>query len=186
VVGESVKQKRAKAIVLVPATALVGALIFTVASSPLLASRELVATGCPEPTYELDNRGWEQLPAAVIEQSSADCVGFCFNAIVESESDENSRIARVMVLGEDGTRTRGVVDRTQVLTNSLAAVQGGEPVRFACFDSFAGPGGAPQFDDCVQMVVYKDEAQACATSSEAISDASGHRANELDMFLFGL
>lgn len=174
-------KSRGRVVVLVPAAALVGVLIFAVVSSPLLGGGD-----CSDPTYAPDGRSWEELPAAALEQSSDNCVGFCFNAVVESESEENSRIARVRVVGEDGALTRGVVDRSRVLTNSHVAVQDGEPVRFACYDRVEGPRGATRFDDCVQMLAHKDEDPACATASEAISDASQQRKIDFDMFLFGL
>ena len=187
--GQSVKHNRDRAIGLIPATAVVGVLVFGVVSSPLLASRETVtppAENCSVPEYELDGRTWEQLPAAVLEQSSDNCVGFCFNAVVESADDESSRIARIIMVGEDGALTRGVVERSRVLNNSRSAADEGTPVRFACFDRTEDSEGTTRFDDCVQMLAYTDEATACATGSQAVSDASRMRESELDMFRFGL
>jgi hypothetical protein len=109
-----------------------------------------VEPDCSDPTYEPDGRSWEQLQPAVVEQSSDGCVGFCFNAIVDSESEENERVARVVVVGEDGALTRGIVDRRRVVADGAAA---------------------PRFESCVQMAAFEAEDPACAAEPEAISDA---------------
>jgi hypothetical protein len=183
-VGKSVKEGRLRTVILVPAV-LVGALIFAVVASPLLAGRDVLADEeCAKPSYEAQDRSWEELPPASVDQSSDGCVGYCFNAVIESESDDDSR-ARVVLPGDNGALTRGVVDRTRVLRSSVTAVQEGEPVRFACFDRIAGPGGAPLFDDCVQMAAYESDDAACGAQSEAISDASRIR-DAFEMFRFRL
>ena len=178
------KGGRGKRIVLVLGVPV--AVFALIVSGRVLSVRSSSTTECSEPTFEPDGRAWAQFPPAAVVQSSDGCVGYCFNAVVESETDQNSGIAHVMVVGEDGALTRGVVDRSRVSSDSLMPVLDGEPVRFACFESFADAGGAPLFDDCVQMAASRIEDPECATASQAISDASQHHENEFDMFLFGL
>jgi len=136
-------------------------------AGPLLAPKQ----DCSEPTYEPDGRAWAQLPPAAVALSSDGCVGYCFNAVIESESEENGRMARVVVLDQGGAQTRGIVDRSRVLTNAALAARAGEAVRFACFERFDEGGPAPRFDDCVQMLASKEKDPGCDTTREAAVDA---------------
>jgi hypothetical protein len=189
VVGKLMKQGRGKAIVIVLAAAAVGALLFLVVSSRNPDAGP-AATGpnedCSDPTYEPDGRSWDQLLPATPVQSSDNCVGYCFNAIVESESDENGRVARVVILEEDGALTRGTVHRSHVSGGARIAAQEGEPVRFACFDSFDDAGTAARFEDCVQMLAPRSDDPGCARASKTIAAVNSSGENEFDMFLFGL
>ena len=183
------KQPRSTAVVVIPAV-LIGGLIFAVVSSPLFGAGEWT-TGpnqdCAPPSYETDGRSWEERPPAAVELSSDNCVGYCFNAIVETESDEDSDVARVTLVGDDGALTRGVVDRTRVQRNSLTAALDRQPVRFACFGNRAGPEGTPLFDDCVQMPTDEPALVACNDATAATSDdAKRPRTSAFDMFRFGL
>ena len=180
----SLNKGPSKRIVLLPAVAVAIALAGLMTSGHILGFGS-VEPNCSAPTYEPDGRSWDQLAPAVVVQSSDGCVGFCFNAIVDSESEENERVARVVVLGEDGALTRGFVDRRRVSRSGAMAAEDGEPVRFACFDSFADGAPAPRFEDCVQMVTSKPDDRACAAKPEAISDARTYEENQLDAF-FGL
>jgi hypothetical protein len=155
---------------------LVPAVAVAIALAGLMTSGHISGFGsvepnCSAPTYEPGGRSWDQLQPAVVVQSSDGCVGYCFNAIVDSESEENERVARVVVLGEDGALTRGIVDRRRVVGGAAMAAEDGEPVRFACFDSFADGAAAPRFESCVQMAAFEAEDPACAAEPEAISDA---------------
>ena len=145
-----------------------------------------VEPNCSAPTYEPDGRSWDQLAPAFVEQSSDGCVGYCFNAIVDSKSEENERVARVVVVGEDGALTRGLVDRRRVVGDAAMAAEDGEPVRFACFDSFDDAGTGPRFEDCIQMLAPRSYDPGCARASITIAAANSSGENELDMFLFGL
>lgn len=88
--------------------------------------------------------------AALPKPSTANCVGFCFNAIVESVDQEDPRVARVSVIGTNDQRTTAVVERTSIQPSSHEPAAEGFPVRFACFSRSGGTDGV-HFESCVQM-----------------------------------
>jgi hypothetical protein len=170
---------------------LVPAVAVAIALAGLMTSGHISGFGsvepdCSDPTYEPDGRSWEQLAPAFVEQSSDGCVGYCFNAIMDSKSEEHERVARVVILEEDGALTRGTVDLSRVSEGARIAAQEGEPVRFACFDSFDDAGTGPRFEDCVQMLAPRSDDPGCARASKTIAAVNSSAANEFDMFLFGL
>jgi hypothetical protein len=97
------------------------------------------------PTYNPRAQSWGELPPAAITRSSDHCVGYCFDAIIESVSKKDRRVARVVVIEEGHGPTRAIVHRTRI--HSSSAAYEGKPVRFTCFDaSYAGT--VPRFEDC--------------------------------------
>ena len=115
--------------------------------------------GCYVPS-RLETRLWdlEKLEMAkrgepLVEPTSS-CVGFCFNAVIESVDEENWRIANVGRGEEMGKRTRAVVERTRVLSSSRDPAAEGKPVRFACFDRIDGESEL-RFESCSQMAVLE-------------------------------
>lgn len=191
--GEAVKRNRGKALRVARVTITVGALLLLVAVGRLLtlsrqqyagayASASAKAQGgedCAFPTYDSDGLDWEQLPAATPVMSSDGCVGYCFNAVIEAEVDEDGHAARVIILGEHGALTRGIVDRSVVAEDARVIGQEGAPVRFACFDSVDDPDGVPRFQDCVQMLASKSDELGCVAKAETTSDESSARFDSL-------
>ena len=87
-------------------------------------------------------------------ETASACVGFCFNAIIESVDEENRRLARVVMIGKQGRRTPAIVERTSILSSSHIPAAYGEPVRFACFDRFVDEDGL-RFESCSQMATLE-------------------------------
>ena len=112
--------------------------------------------GCLDGRPE-DRERWmrEQLEAAerreAVAEPASGCVGFCFNAIVESVDEESWRVARVVMIGKKGKRTPAIVERTSIRSSSRGPAAEGKPVRFACFDRVRGEEGL-RFESCSQMV----------------------------------
>lgn len=187
------KRKRGKALGFARAGITIGALLLLVAVGHLLTQRGEQYAGaypgssaraqggedCSFPTYDPDNLRWDQLPAASPVMSSDGCVGYCFNAIIESEVDEDGHAARVVIRGEDGALTRGLVERSQVADDARMAGREGAPVRFACFDRVDDPDGVPRFEDCVQMLGSKRDAPGCVARAETASTESSARFDSL-------
>ena len=132
---------------------------------------------CTAPTYEPDGRRWDELPPANVEQSSDDCIGFCFNAVVDGE--ERDGIARVVILEDAAVLTRGIVQRTKIWGNSDLDAAGGVPLRFACFTSIDDGGRAPRFEQCAQMTAFDPHAPGCETEPELVSEALPLDADDL-------
>ena len=107
-------------------------------------------TGTPESTYDARAQPWEGLPPARVAESSDDCVGYCFDAIVESVDGDDSRVARVVVFGEGGAPSRAVVERTRMSDTSRSATYYGDAVHFTCFEK-ADAAPVPRFEGCAQM-----------------------------------
>ena len=97
------------------------------------------------------------------EEFTEGCIGFCFDAIIKAVDEENPRIARVVIIEEDGTKMRAVVHRSRVSKGSRAPAREGMPLRFACFDRFDDAGRAPRFEDCVQMTAAHQENRRAVT-----------------------
>jgi hypothetical protein len=85
-------------------------------------------------------------------EPASNCVGFCFNATIDSVNEDNWRLARVVMVGKKGERTPAVVERTSILSSSRRPAAEGKPVRFACYDRFRGEDGL-RFESCSQMAV---------------------------------
>ena len=107
-------------------------------------------TDTSEPAYDARALPWESLPPARVAESSDDCVGYCFDAIVESVDGDDSRVARVVVFGEGGAPTRAVVERTSMTDESRSATYYGSAVRFLCFEK-ANSAAVPRFEGCAQV-----------------------------------
>ncbi len=83
------------------------------------------------------------------------CVGFCFNAIVESVDEDEPHIARVSIISETrNERTPAIVERSRIQGEARGAQRDGLPVRFACFDRLDGE-NPPRFESCVQMLAER-------------------------------
>ncbi len=113
------------------------------------------------------------------EEFAEGCIGFCFDAIIKAVDKENPRIARVVIIEEDGTKMRAVVHRSRVSKRSRAPAREGMPLRFACFDRFDDAGRAPRFEDCVQMTAAHQENRRAVTPQT-------HRCGEDDSLTSGL
>jgi hypothetical protein len=87
-------------------------------------------------------------------EPAPNCVGFCFNATIDSVNEENRRLARVVMIGKKGKRTPALVERTSILSSSRGPAAEGEPVRFACYDRFRGEDGL-RFESCSQMATLE-------------------------------
>lgn len=115
--------------------------------------------GCYEPG-SLERRAWEQEKLEMLERGeelvepASNCIGFCFNAVVESVDDENWRIANVVIVGEKGKTTPAIVERTRIWPSSRGPASEGQPVRFACYDRVLGEDGL-RFESCSQMAVLE-------------------------------
>lgn len=83
------------------------------------------------------------------------CVGFCFNAIVESVDEDDPHLARVSIVSETrNERTPAIVERSRIQGEARGAERDGLPVRFACFDRLDGE-NPPRFESCVQMLAER-------------------------------
>lgn len=83
------------------------------------------------------------------------CVGFCFNAIVESVDENDPHIAKVSIISETrNQRTPAIVERSRIQGEARVAQRDGLPVRFACFDRRDGK-HPPRFESCVQMIAER-------------------------------
>lgn len=171
---QPLKQPRGKRLVRVCAGTLAVGLVVSVVSCRGADAGRSDTSGqdCSVPTYEPGGRTWAQLPPAVVAQSSDGCVGYCFNAVIESKITETERSARVVVLDKDGAPTRGIVD---VSVNSLDLRQDGTTLRFACFDRFDDGEVAPRFDDCVQMIASVEHVAGCDTTDTAAVATRSYR-----------
>lgn len=103
-----------------------------------------------EPTYDARAQPWDALPPARVAESSDNCVGYCFDAVVASVDRDDARMARVVVFGEDGAPTRAVVERTSMTDQSRSAAYYGTAVRFTCFER-ANTAPVPRFKGCAQV-----------------------------------
>jgi hypothetical protein len=119
-------------------------------------------------------------------RSGEGCVGFCFHAFVKSVDEEDWRNAHVEIIEADGTRTRAVVRRSRVSPESRAPAREGVAVRFACFDGVGDEGGVLGFEGCVQMVAPPRRETSGVAAREPVDEADPSRANEFDMFLYGI
>ena len=133
---------------------------------------------CVAPTYEPDGRRWDELPPANIEQSSDGCVGFCFNAVVDGA--ESERVARVVILEEDGVLRRAIVERHEVRDISDFGAAEGSPLRFACFWRDDSQGRTPHFTSCAEMAAFYPSAPGCKPEPELVSKRVPLEAHELD------
>jgi hypothetical protein len=102
--------------------------------------------GCYEPG-RLERLAWEPEPAS-------NCVGFCFNAVVEAVDEQNWRVANVVIVGKTGKRTPAVVERTRISSSSRDPAAEGKPVRYACFNRVRGKDGL-RFESCSQMATLE-------------------------------
>lgn len=119
---------------------------------------------CTAPTYDPEGRLWHQLPPANVEQSSNDCVGFCFNAAIDGV--ESERVARVVILEEDGALRRALVERPEVRGISDFDAAERSPLRFACFWSDDSQGRTPHFRSCAEMAAFYPSAPGCEPEPE--------------------
>jgi hypothetical protein len=109
---------------------------------------------------ERDSEQWveEQLAAGEDpfppHELASNCVGFCFNATIDSVDEENWRLARVVMIGKKGKRTPALVERTSIRSSSRGPAAEGKPVRFACFDRFLEEDGL-RFESCSQMATLE-------------------------------
>jgi len=87
-------------------------------------------------------------------EPASNCVGFCFNATIDSVDEENWRLARVVMIGKKGKRTPARVERTSILSSSRMPAAEGKPVRFACLDRFREKDGL-RFESCSQMATLE-------------------------------
>jgi len=87
-------------------------------------------------------------------EPASNCVGFCFNATIDSVNEENRRLARVVMIGKKGKRTPALVERTSIRSSSRGPAAEGKPVRFACYDRFRGEDGL-RFESCSQMAAVE-------------------------------
>ena len=87
-------------------------------------------------------------------ETASSCVGFCFNAFVESVDEEDRRLARVLMIGKTGEITPAIVERTTIFPSSERPEAEGKPMRFACFDRFVEEDGL-RFESCSQMAAGK-------------------------------
>jgi len=103
-----------------------------------------------EPTvlkYYPRTQKWNDLPPARVERSSDSCVGYCFDAIIHSLSDEDPRVARVVAFGRDGHPMRAIVQGTLPYQTPSSPLHKRGRVRFTCFESSeANP--VPRFEGC--------------------------------------
>ena len=109
-----------------------------------------------EPTYDARAQPWKGLQPARIAESHDDCVGYCFDGIVESVDRDDARVARVVVFGEGGSLGRAVVERTRVTKDSRSATYYGESVHFTCFDK-VDTVAVPRFEGCAQVAKERRE-----------------------------
>lgn len=110
--------------------------------------------------FDWNERRWEQWVEEQLaagkdpfgpHETASNCVGFCFNGIVESVDEEDRRLARVVMIGKKGKRTPALVERTSVSSSSVIPAGEGQPVRFACFDRVFEKDEL-RFESCSQMV----------------------------------
>jgi len=87
-------------------------------------------------------------------EPASNCVGFCFDATIDSVDEDNWRLARVRMIGKKGKKTPALVERTRILSSSRGPATEGKPVRFACFDRFRGEDGL-RFEGCSQMATLE-------------------------------
>lgn len=106
------------------------------------------AIGCPYQSFV----GLEEVMAE--DETASNCVGFCFNAVVQSVDEQNWRIANVVMIGKNGKTTPATVERTRIVSSSRDPAAGGLPVRFACFD-WVGRRDSARFESCTQMPAEK-------------------------------
>lgn len=97
--------------------------------------------------YDARTQSWRTLPPARIPQSSDNCVGYCFDAIIHSVSDADRRVARVVVFGTDGRPMRAFVQRTRPYVTPSSPLEERRSVRFACFER-AEEHPVPRFEGC--------------------------------------
>ena len=92
---------------------------------------------------ESDRKRWIEEQIAAGEdpfpppEPASNCVGFCFDATIDSVDEDNWRLARVVMIGKKGKRTPARVERTSILSSSRMPAAEGKPVRFACWTASA-------------------------------------------------
>lgn len=118
---------------------------------------------CAERTYHPNSRSWKRLPAANVVATSDDCVGYCFEAFVDSVTAKKPRLVRVAIIEENGSLGRATLRRSSRSEGSYRGIDEGLPLRFACAEKSAVNGAVPHFDDCAQMFAEPADDWACLT-----------------------
>lgn len=120
---------------------------------------------CSDPIYDPDTRSWEDLPPAIVAQTSDDCVGYCFRAFIDSVTKKPPRVVRVAIIQEDRSLARATLNRASRAEWSYLAMDEGRPLTFSCFEKSHGKGGVPHFGDCAQMESAPPDDWSCLTGS---------------------
>ena len=127
------------------------------------ASSKKPRKDCVERTHNPSWKNWTRLPPAKVAASTDNCVGYCFRGFVDSLTRENPRVARVAVIGEQGTFGKATLRRTIKAEESDRAIDERRPLTFKCFEKSVGKGAVPHFDDCVQMESEPPDDWDCLT-----------------------